>query len=249
LQALLFLGIFLLFAAALSFVVWGWEDFSAPLRVAIPAGFTAIFFTLGWYVRTKTPLYRSGIALSAIAALLIPIDFYTIYVNFHISPDYWPLFWLVTSLACLLAYIATTLLIHSRFFGYLVGTAAGSTVLALTQMGHQSFGLSLDWQTAGLSGLALGLIFLATSLEKRSTPASSLSTFTEPFRYLSLLTAGVLMLLTFGWRFIDRPTYDTLHYALTINWGLGSLIFAWGAIHYRSRSLGLLAAISLPVAT
>ncbi|HXV99798.1 MAG TPA: hypothetical protein VEC93_15380, partial [Anaerolineae bacterium] len=105
LQALLFLGIFLLFAAALSFVVWGWKDFSAPLRVAIPSGFTAVFFALGWYVRTKTLLYRSGIALSAIAALLIPIDFYTIYVNFHISPDYWPLFWLITSLASLIAYI------------------------------------------------------------------------------------------------------------------------------------------------
>lgn len=263
LQALLFLGIFLLFAAALSFVVWGWKDFSAPLRVAIPTSFTAIFFALGWYVRAKTPLYRSGIALSAIAALLIPIDFYTIYVNFHISPDDWPLFWLVTSLVCLLAYIAATLLIRSRFFGYLVGTAAGSTVLAIIQLSHQSLGLSLDWQTAGLSGLALGLIVLATALEKRqgaaASPhlpqdtgrlfASSLHAFTEPFRYLALLTAGVLMPLTFGWRFIDRPTYDTLHYALTVNWWLGGFIFAWGAIHYRSRSLGLLAAISLPVAT
>lgn len=271
LQALLFLGIFLLFAAALSFVIWGWKDFSAPLRVVIPASFTAIFFTLGWYVRTKTPLYRSGIALSAIAALLIPIDFYTIYVNFHISPDHWPLFWLVTSLVCLVAYIGATLLIRSRFFGYLVGTAAGSTVLAVIQMSHQSFGLSLDWQTAGLSGLALGLIILATALEKRQDvptsphpvpdglPAavatsgrpvhtSPLPIFSEPFRYLALLTAGVMMPLTFGWRFIDRPTYDTLHDALTVNWWLGGFIFAWGAIHYRSRSLGLLAAITLPVA-
>ncbi|MBE7552137.1 MAG: hypothetical protein HS126_13795 [Anaerolineales bacterium] len=271
LQALLFLGIFLLFAAALSFVIWGWKDFSAPLRVAIPASFTVIFFTLGWYVRIKTPLYRSGIALSAIAALLIPIDFYTIYVNFHISPDYWPLFWLVTSLVCLVAYIGATLLIRSRFFGYLVGAAAGSTVLAVIQVSHQSFGLSLDWQTAGLSGLALGLIILATALEKRlsipasphlpanSLPAATATTrdpvlasplhiFSEPFRYLALLTVGVLMPLTFGWRFIDRPTYDTLHYALTVNWWLGGFIFAWGAIHYHSRSLGLLAAISLPVA-
>jgi len=130
LQAMLFLGIFLLFAAALSFVAWGWKDFSAPLRVAIPTGFTAIFFGLGWYVRKKTPMYRSGIALSAIAALLIPIDFYTVYVNFNIPPDFWPAFWLVTSAICLVTYIIAGLSIRSRFFGYVVGTAAGSTVLA-----------------------------------------------------------------------------------------------------------------------
>ncbi len=256
LQALLFLGIFLLFAAALSFVVWGWKDFSAPLRVAIPTSFTAIFFALGWYVRTKTPLYRSGISLSAIAALLIPIDFYTVYVNFHIPPEYWPAFWLVTSLVCLVAYIIGTFLIRSRFFGYLVGVAAGSAVLALIQLAHQAFGLSLDWRTAGLSLLVLGLIILATALEKwqvatSSPPRLSASSrlFAEPFRYLSLLTVGVLMPLTFGWRYLQRDSFDTLHYALTANWWVGGFIFGWGAVHYRSRSLGLLAAIALPVAT
>ncbi len=248
LQAMLFLGIFLLFSAAISFVIWGWKDFSAPLRVAIPTGFTAIFFALGWYVRTKTDLYRSGIALSAIAALLIPIDFYTIYVNFNIPADYWPLFWLITSLVCLVAYTIVTLLIDSRFFGYLVGTAAGSTVLAMIEVGHQAIGLSLDWRTASLSGLALGLIILGTVFA-RHPRAGRWRVFSEPFRYLSLLTVGVLMPLTFGWRFIDRGTYDTLHYALTVNWWLGGFIFGWGAIFHRSRGLGLLAAIALPVAT
>jgi hypothetical protein len=242
------LGIFLLFAAALSFVVWGWKDFSAPLRVAIPTSFTAIFFALGWYVRTKTPMYRSGVSLSAIAALLIPIDFYTVYVNFHIPPDYWPAFWLITSLACLIAYIFATFIIRSRFFGYLVGVAAGSIVLALIEVAHQAIGLSLDWRTAGLSLLAFGLICLATALGKWQKVALqdevSPHFFAEPFRYLSLLTVGVLMPLTFGWRYLQRDTFDTLHYALTINWWVGGVTFGWGAVHYRSRSLGLLAAES-----
>ncbi|HEX9924611.1 MAG TPA: hypothetical protein VGD99_18280, partial [Anaerolineae bacterium] len=248
LQAMLFLGIFLLFSAAISFVVWGWQDFSAPFRVAIPTGFTTMFFALGWVVRSKTPLYRSGIALSAIAALLIPIDFYTIYVNFYFPPDFWPSFWLITSCFCLAAYTITALIIRSRFFGYLVGVAAGSTVLALIEVGHQAAGLSLDWRTAGLSGVALGLIMLATVWDRQPNvgPWRSLA---EPFRYLSLLTVGVLMPLTFGWRFVYRDSYDALHYALTINWWLGGFIFGWGAIFHRSRSLGLLAAIALPVAT
>ncbi len=247
LHAILFLGIFLLFSAALSFVVWGWQDFSPVLRVAIPTGFTAFFFGLGWLVRVKTPLYRSGLALSAIAALLIPIDFYTVYVNFNIPPDYWPLFWLLTSLVCLGAYLLIALLIQSRLFGYLVGVAAGSAVLAVIELAHQAAGLSLDWRTAALALLAAFLLLLAT-LIGRYWPASRWRALAGPFRYLALLTVAVLMPLTFGWRFIDRATYDTLHYALTITWWVGGLMFGWGAVYYRSRSLGLLAAISLPVA-
>lgn len=247
LHAMLFLGIFLLFSAALSFVIWGWKDFSAPLRVAIPAGFTILFFALGWVVRTKTPLYRSGIALSAIAALLIPIDFYTIYANFNIPANVWPAFWLITSLFCLAAYTLGTLAIQSRIFGYLVGAAAGSTVLAGIELGHQMAALSLDWRTAGLSGLAAILLGLAWMLDRRS-PTKRRRAFAVPFRYLALLTAAVLMPLTFGWRYLNHPTYDTFHTALTINWWLGGLMFGWGAVYYRSRSLGLLAAVSLPVA-
>ncbi len=247
LQAMLFLGIFLLFSAAISFVVWGWKDFSPPLRVAIPTGFTAIFFALGWVVRTKTPLYRSGIALSAIASLLIPIDFYTVYINFHVPLDYRPGFWFITSIACLLAYIFITLNIQSRFFGYLVATAAGSTVLAIIEIGNQLLGLSLDWRTAALSVLSLWLIIIATTLS--NLPKSSQwRVLAEPLRYIALLTVGILMPLTFGWRFINRATFDTLHYAVTINWWFGGFIFAWAAIYHRSHILGILAAIALPVA-
>ena len=247
LQAMLILGIFLLFAAAISFVVWGWRSFSAPLRVAIPTGFTILFFALGWYVRTLTKLYRSGIALSAIAALLIPVDFYTVYANFHVPPDSAPLFWLLTSMACLAAYVVVTLIIRNPFFGYLVGTAAGSTVLAIVEVAHQSFGFSLDWRTSGLSALAVCFILLATLLSRRAKE-ERLRVFAEPFRNLALIIVGTLMPLTFGWRYTVRSGFDTLHSAMTINWWLGGFIFGWGAVHYRSRSLGVLAAIALPVA-
>jgi hypothetical protein len=248
LRAILFLGIFLLFAAAISFVVWGWRDFSPLLRISIPTGFTALFFGLGWYVRVKMSLYRSGIALSAIASLLIPIDFYTAFVNLEIPPDLWPEFWLTTSLFCLAAYLVVTLTIQNSLFGYLVGAAAGSVVLAAIEIGYKSVGLSRDWYTAGLSVLALAMLVLGTALARAAKPGRW-RVLADPLRYLALLTAGVLMPLTFGWRFIDRATYDTLHYALTVNWWLGGFIFGWGAVYHRSRGLGLLAAIALPVAT
>jgi len=246
LHVLLFLGIFLFFSAAISFVIWGWENFSAPVRVAIPTFFTIAFFGLGWYVRTKTPLYRSGIALSAIAALLIPIDFYTIYVNFNVNEDYWAFFWFITSIFCLMAYTVAAFIIRSRLYGYLVGLAAGSTVLALIEMGHQAFGLSTDWHTAGLAGVALGLLAVSILLEHYQP--KKFTYFTESFRYLALLSISIILVLTLGWRFIGRDTVDTLHYALSVDWWIGTIIFAWGAVFYRQQGLGVLAAIALPVA-
>lgn len=243
LQALLFLGIFLLFVAAISFVVWGWKDFSAPVRVAIPFAFTALFFGLGWVVRTKTYLSRSALALSAIAALLIPIDSYTIYANYGSPPDGWPEFWLITSLACLSAYVFVALQIQSRFFGYITGIAAGSTILAFLEVFTD---ISRDWYSAALSVLAVGMILLARRISNL-VPTSRWQVFADPFRYLALWTPAILMPLTLGLRLVTRNTYDALHDAMAVNWLLGGFIFGWGAIVYRSRSLGILSALALPV--
>ncbi len=247
LRAILFLGILLLFSAALSFVIWGWRDFSAGLRILIPVGFTALFYVLGWYVRVRMALYRSGIALSAIASLLIPIDCYTALVSLDVPPDYWPEFWLTTSLLCLVAYIVVTLIIQSPLFGYLIGATAGSAVLAAVEIGHKAVGLSQDWSSAALSVLAVGMVTLAAAIARHSRPGRW-RVLVDPLRYLALLAVGVLMPLTFGWRFVGRPTVDTLHYALTINWWLGGALLSWGAVTYRSRGLGLLAAFSVPAA-
>ena len=243
LQALLFLGIFLLFVAAISFVVWGWQDFPAPVRVAIPFGFTLLFFALGWFVRTRTKLYRSAIALSAIAALLIPIDSYTIYANYGSPPDGWAEFWLITSFVCLIAYIIAALYIQSRFFGYITGLAAGSTLLSVMEV---TTNISRDWYSAAISILAVVMIVLGTQISRHPGPGRW-RVFADPFRYLALWIPAAAMPLTLGLRLVTRDTFDTLHYAMTVNWLLGGFIFGWGAIYHRSRSLGILAAISLPI--
>jgi hypothetical protein len=240
LHALLFLGIFLVFAAAISFVIWGWKDFAKLARVATVLAFTGFFFLGGWFVRTRTTLSRSGIALSAIAALLVPINCYTVYANYGSPPDGWPLFWLLTSLACVGAYILSTLRIQSRFFGYLTATALGSTVMAINEYA----GLARDWWPAGLSILAAGMILTATGISRHPDP-KRWKAFTEPFRYIGLLLPGVLMPLTVILRLLHGGFGD-LHYAMTATWFLGGFIFAWGAIRYRSRGLGMLAAAALP---
>ncbi len=247
LHALLFLGIFLLFTAAISFVVWGWKDFSAPVRVAIPSGFTAVFFFLGWLVRTKTSMRRSGIALSAIASLFVPIDCYTVYANYGSPPQGWPDFWLWTSLACLVAYTLSALSIQSRFFGYITAIAIGSTLLAFLERLFQPLGLSRDWYFAVLTVLAALLNLTALALEKLKKPGRW-RFFAEPFRFLALLVPAVLMPLTLALRLITRESYDALHYAMMVNWFIGGFLFGWGAIRHQSRGLGNLAALSLPVA-
>ncbi|MGC1377162.1 MAG: hypothetical protein WA821_13105 [Anaerolineales bacterium] len=243
LQALIFLGMFLLFTAGISFVISGWKDFSAPMRVGIPTLFTAIFLALGWLVRTKTKLYLSGIALSAIAALFVPIDFYTVYANYAL-PISWSQFWLVASTFALTAYILLTLQIQSRFFGYLVAVAGGSLVMA----GIEVAGLSRDWYSAGISALAAGMLLTAAGLT-RPNVAERLRVFIDPFRYLALWIPAILMPLTMGlWLVTRHLAFDALQNAITVNWFLGGFIFGWGAIRYRSVGLGRLAAIALPVA-
>ncbi len=256
LQALIFLGIFLLFTAAISFVISGWKDFSRELRVGIPTTFTLIFLGLGWLVRAKTSLYRSGIALSAIAALFVPIDFYTVYANYG-SADSWPQFWLVASIFSLFFYIFLALQIQSRFFGYLVGVAAGSLILA----GIEISSLSRDWYSAGISALAVLMLFAAAGLAR--APHSShfepqnggneggtrLQVFVDPFRYLGLWIPAILMPLTMGlWLVTRHNAFDALQNATTVNWFLGGFIFGWGAVRYRSVGLGRLAALALPAA-
>jgi hypothetical protein len=246
LQGLIFLGIFLLFTAAISFVIWGWKDFSAVVRVAIPTGFTILFFVLGWWVQNKTKLARSGIALSAIGALFIPIDCYITFFTYTDMEVGWGNFWFWTSLICLVAYVLSTLWIQSRFFGYLTGVALGSLGMAALEITRNFTHISRDWFTASVSIAAAGMIILAARLTQMNE-AGRWRIFAEPFRYLGLIIPGVLMPLTLLMRLTSGSGFGPLHYAMTINWFIGAFIFGWGAIYHRSRSLGVLAAISLPI--
>ena len=246
LHALLFLGIFLLFTAAISFVIWGWKDFSAPVRVAIPSGFTVLFFLLGWLVQTQTSIRRSGIALSAIAALFVPIDCYTVYANYGSPPQGWPEFWLWTSISCLVVYTISALGIQSRFFGYITAVALGSSLLAILEKFFQPLGLSRDWYYAALALLAAALNLTAIALE-RLKDSGRWRFFAEPFRFLALLLPALLMPLSLALRLLTRGSYDALHYSMTVTWFAGGFLFGWGAVRQRSRGLGNLAAISLPI--
>lgn len=98
LRTLLFVGAFLVFASAVTLVVYNWERFTPWGQVAILSTFTLFFYGLGGYVRGTMKLRNSGIALTATASLLVPVDFYAVYLSGGIFPkEAWAEVWWLTS--------------------------------------------------------------------------------------------------------------------------------------------------------
>ena len=81
-------------AAAVSLVVWNWEAFPPWLQVFFLALITAVLYGIGWFVRVRTGLRQSGIALSAVASLLVPLDFSAFYLSGGFPSQYWAEVWL-----------------------------------------------------------------------------------------------------------------------------------------------------------
>ena len=239
LRALLFVGVFLLFISAVTMVAFNWRRFAPWLQITFLTGFTLFFYGLGWYVRVKMKLRQSGIALSATGSLLIPVDFYAVYLTTDIFPRAaWAEVWLLASVVCLAAYTITAALLRVEFFGYLVGAAGGSLLCAALQV----IGVPDDWWTPALSGLAL-LMMLAA--EK---PGFSEKTwFLRPFRRLALLTVTSVLLIATGLR-IAQTTSPTFRLALSLDWWLASGVYTVAAARRPRRSLTSAACITAPVA-
>ncbi len=238
LRALLFVGVFLLFASAVTLVAFNWRRFHPWVQVAFLTGFTLFFYLLGWYVRVKMKLYQSGIALTATGSLLIPVDFYAVYLTTGIFPrSAWAEVWLLTSIVCLLVYTITALRLRVEFFGYLVGAAGGSLLCAAIQV----LDLPGEWQGVALSGLAL-LMMVA----QRPDTAEK-SWFLRPLRHLALLTVtSVLLILTI--RHIVSPKSFLFRLTLAIDWWLAWGVYASAAARRPRRSLTSAACFTAPVA-
>jgi hypothetical protein len=241
LKAILFVGAALLFAAAVSLVVWNWEAFPPWLQVTFLTLFTAIFYTLGWYVRGPMKLRGSGMALSAVASLLIPLDFYAFYLSGGFPEERWPEVWLLASALCLVAYSLTLYLLQAEFFGYLVGLAAGSLLAAALRVTH----VDPDVWQAALGGLALALALAAGRLQRHEGRWRVLA---APLWRVALLGTTTIMLLALGWEFTGRAGSTLFSASLAVDWALGGVVLILAARRYRSRSLALGAALAFPIA-
>ncbi|MDY7077796.1 MAG: hypothetical protein SXV54_12820, partial [Chloroflexota bacterium] len=244
LRVLLFVGVFLLFASAVTLVAYNWERFSPLVQVTFLTGFTLFFYGLGWYVCTKMGLQQSGIALFATGSLLVPVDFYAIYLSGGIFPrEAWAEVWLLASVVCLGAYTITAAALRAEFFGYLIGLAAGSLLCATLQV----TGVSNDWWTPMLSALAL-LLMVPSQRWERSPDGSLPRTFGQPFRHMALLTVTSVLLLATGLRAAGRLPHPSFRLPLALDWWLACGVYVIAASRYSHRTLASAACITAPVA-
>lgn len=245
LNAILFLGCILLFAAAVSLVVWNWETFPPWLQLTFLALFTGVFYLLGWFVRVRMKLRGSGLALSGVGSLLVPLDFYAIYLSGGFPPELAGQVWLLASLVCLLAYLVTVYLLQAPFFGYLVAVAAGSALASILK----TSGVDSAWWPAGLSVLAVGMAFLAERLPApEGAGRRGWRVLAQPFWWSAVLGALAILALSTGWSLTGRAGSPNFTYALATNWWLGGLVFVQAAARFKQRSLVLAALLAFPIA-
>jgi hypothetical protein len=160
-EALLYVGAFLIIAAAGTLVYFNWGRFSPPLQLLSLAGGTAVFFAAGWLVRTRWHLEQSGVALIGIGALIIPVDFYAWERLRALPPETYPLMWLAASAFCAVTYAAITWWIRHRFFLVITLLAAHSFLLALLRLA----GVPLAWWGAPTVMLAAGWLARAPAMQ------------------------------------------------------------------------------------
>ena len=214
LKAILFLGALLLFASAISWVASNWSKFTPLVQGTFLVSATAVFYSLGWFVRVKQGLRESGIAITGVASFLVPLDFLVYYLSGGFPSQSWPTVWLAASLVCLGLYLLMTISLQAEFFGYLVALAATSLTVSFMNWLHIPF----DWWQAGAAGSALALA-LASDLCRRAK--TDWHIFAAPLGRMALVTAVPVMLIGAGWGYAIQQRSPAFYMALAISWWLG----------------------------
>ncbi|MCB8942802.1 MAG: hypothetical protein H6658_03390 [Ardenticatenaceae bacterium] len=241
LKAILFLGALLLFASAVSWVASNWNTFSPLIQGTVLVSVTAVFFTLGWFVRVKQGLHESGNAIIAVASFLVPLDFLVYYLSGGFPAHSWPTVWLAASTVCLGLYLLLTVSLQAEFFGYLVALAATSLTVATMNW----LNLPVDWWQAGAVGTAMALA-IGSELCRRGK--ADWRIFAAPLGRMALATAVPVMLLGAGWGYLIQNRPAAFYVALAVSWWLGGGTLVLMVRRYRLRSLVLAAALTFPIA-
>ncbi|MBE2221882.1 MAG: hypothetical protein IAF02_10095 [Anaerolineae bacterium] len=240
LNALLFLGVILLLASGVSWVVWNWDTFPPLAQIGFLGSMTAAFFGLGWYVRTRMKLEGSGIALTAVAALLIPLDFYAYYISGGFPPGSWPTVWLVASLVCLAVYVVVAYLLQATFFGYLVALAVGSVTLASLNLWH----VPVEWWLTAVTGITFCLASVGFGLQH----TRRWQFLKAPFGHIALAGSVPTMLVGLSWAVLVGGDSLAFYLSLAASWWLGGLTMLVMIPRLKMQTLVWATAVTFPVA-
>jgi len=240
LHALLFLGVILLLASGVSWVVWNWDTFPPLAQIAFLGSMTTAFFGLGWYVRTQMKLVGSGIALTAVAALLIPLDFYAYYISGGFPPGSWPTVWLVASVVCFGVYLLVAYLLQATFFGYLVALALGSVTLASLNL----WGVAFEWWVTAVTGITFCLATSGYVLKQ----IKRWQFLRVPFGHVALVVAVPTLLVGILWSLLVGGDSLAFYLSLAASWWLGGLTMLVMVPRLRMRTLVWATAVTFPIA-
>lgn len=242
LNVLLFLGAFLLMASATTYVVYNWEKLPPLVQLAFIVLFTLFFYGAGWFLRQRMELRASGLAFSALGSLLVPLDFYAIFLAGGLWPaESWPWVWLAASAVCLPLYALTAVRLQAPFFGYLVAIAAGNLLCA----GLEVAGVERAWWLAALAALSLVATALAYRLRSARRPWRIVA---GPLRFSALVATSALLPLGLAWWLVAGAAGLAFDLSLALAWVLGASLYAYAARRQESALLGSLAGAALPLA-
>lgn len=139
-DALLYLGAFLIIVSAGTFVGFNWQSFTGETKALILGLFTAAFFGSGFYIYLFTKkVKRAGLTFIGIGSLLVPFNGWAWY-NFVLKPAVEPeVVWFFTSLIGVVIWTFLAVFIKRKFFLYLVGAGFLSTAESLAAISHLGF--------------------------------------------------------------------------------------------------------------
>ena len=148
---LLYVGTFLVVAAAGIFVGFNYETLSASFKVIFLFIFTLVFYLAGLFLYLKTKNIKpAGITFTTIGLLLAPLVGLAIY-KFSYDGTNGQMIWFATSAVVLAFYVVTLAIIKQVYIGYLTSF----TALSLFQSSINLFDLPIYWSFWGMSILAL----------------------------------------------------------------------------------------------
>lgn len=186
---LLYVGAFLVVAAAGIFVGFNYETLSASFKVVFLFVFTLIFYLVGLFLYLKTKNIKpAGVTFTTIGLLLAPLVGLAIY-KFSYDGTNGQMIWFATSAVVLALYIITLAIIKQVYISYLTSF----TALSLFQSSINLFDLPIYWLFWGMSILALIFALIAKIKKLDKIVADPLAVTSQIFLPISLAISANLI--------------------------------------------------------
>lgn len=162
LTALIYLGAFMLVAAAVSLVTLRWSAFSPFAQVGILTGGGALFYGLGYWFRFKQGLALAGTGMFLVASALVPLNAVAITIIADPGETSRIDLWALASLASIPFYGLTALAVRERPFALLAAASLPNAVVAALT----ALDVAPEWQGVALVAVMAGYL-LAGRLTER----------------------------------------------------------------------------------